>query len=141
MNKMANRKAEVYSNFHRVLILSLIKDRGEKGFTISDLSRKINLSHRSIRHHLNWLENRKLVTPIPQPHTLHNPVIYIATKQADPIPLNVLKWAKFMFRYGKNLKEEAFSSESKPSQKEEMTLTIQGIKEESPKIHKKIISK
>lgn len=104
---MANKKAEKFSNFHRVLILSLL-EKNKKGYSVSELSIKLELSRVAVYHHLRWLEKRGLAKPENPADSVGNPVKWNVTDKADPVPLKILEWANKMFKFDKELKSSSF---------------------------------
>lgn len=107
---MANKKAEKFSNFHRVLILSILYDKKPEGFSVSELSEKLGLSRVAVYHHLGQLEKRSLVKKTAPEKSVGNPVKYVVTERADPVPKKVLEWANKLFKIDKELKSSAFES-------------------------------
>lgn len=105
---MANKKAEIYSNFHRVLMLRLIYDKGEEGYSASELSKELGISRIAVYHHLEFLEKRNLVKPKAPEKSVGNPIKYICTDKADPVPKKILDWANRMFKFDKELKSSVF---------------------------------
>lgn len=106
---MANKKAEEYSNFHRVLILSILYEKKPDGYSVSELSNKLGISRIAVYHHLEWLEKkRNLVKQTAPGKSVGNPIKWVVTDKADPVPKNVLKWAHKLFKLGKELKSTAF---------------------------------
>jgi DNA-binding transcriptional ArsR family regulator len=102
--KMANKKAEKYSNFHRVLILKLLYDKKPEGYSASELSKKFGISRIAVYHHLEHLEGYGLVKQTTPEKSVGNPIKWVVTPKASPIPKKVLKWANKMFKFDKKLK-------------------------------------
>ena len=107
---MANKKAETYSNFHRVLILRLLFDKKEEGYSVTELSKELGISRIAVYHHLEWLGKRGLIKSEQPKKSVGNPIKWRDTDKADPVPLKVLDWANRMFKFDKKLKQKVYTT-------------------------------
>lgn len=77
------------SAYHRVKILSLIKEHGP--LTLSELSKKLNVSRPTVYLHVDTLEHKGLIIRKKDLKKKGAPVSIHLTSKANPIELSILE--------------------------------------------------